>query len=312
MDKGVPSPQFEKLFKSLSQSERDSGASVKEILAGLRQEIEDCLLIGGVAPSIATSTKVQPVSAAGVASEWVLAEGVDPELRLMFIHGGSFISGTLTDHRHVNEALSQASEMAVLAVDYRLAPENPYPSGLDDCVTAWTWMQAYGPGGKGKPRATFLAGSSAGGGLAMATMLRLRDEGKPLPTAVAVFAPATDFTASSPSITERAHLDPVMRPEDYAWVANLYVADGTDLAHPYVSPAFGDFSGLPPFLVHAAERDLLHDDGKRVVERAKEASIDAKFKTLPGMTHGVQYWCHYVPEGLASLNEAGVYLKSHV
>lgn len=308
----MTSPQFQTLFSRLRRSERDPSASLEETISDVRQEIEDCLSIDGVVPSIAASTTISPVCAAGVASEWVLAEGVEPDLRIMFIHGGSFISGTLTGHRHVNKALSQASGMAVLSVDYRLAPENPYPAGLDDCVVAWTWMQAYGPGGEGKSRATFLVGSSAGGGLAMATMLRLRDEGKPLPAAAAAFAPATDFTASSPSMTERAHLDPVMRPEDYAWVANLYVADGTDLTHPYVSPAFGDFSGFPPFLVHAGERDVLHDDGKRVVARAKEAGIDARFKTLPGMTHGVQYWCHYVPDGLASLDEVGAYLKSHV
>ena len=95
------------------------------------------------------------------------------------------------------------------------------------------------------------------------------------------------------------------------WIAGLYVTDGTPLTHPYVSPAFGDYSGLPPFLVHAGEREILHDDGKRVVEAARAAGIDARFKTWPGLIHTTEFWCHYVPEGLASLNEVGAYLKSY-
>ena len=95
------------------------------------------------------------------------------------------------------------------------------------------------------------------------------------------------------------------------WVASLYVTDGTSLTHPYVSPVFGDYSGLPPFLVHVGEREVLHDDGKRVVEKARQAGVDARFKTLPGLIHDTEYWCHFVPEGLASIDEAGAYLKSH-
>ena len=173
-------------------------------------------------------------------------------------------------------------------------------------------MLAYGPAGEGVPREVFLAGDSAGGNLTMALMLRLRDEGRNLPKAAAAFSPTTDFTGSSPSMTERAHLDPSIDPQMVPWIASLYVTDGTPLTHPYVSPAFGDFSGLPPFLVHAGEREVLHDDGKRVVEKAKQAGVDARFKTLPGLIHTTEYWCHFVPEGLASLIEVGAYLKSHV
>jgi acetyl esterase/lipase len=183
---------------------------------------------------------------------------------------------------------------------------------LDDCVAAWTWMLANGPAGEAAPKDVFLAGDSAGGNLTMALMLRLRDEGRRLPKAAAAFAPATDFTGSSPSMTERAHLDPMIDPAALSWIASLYVTDGTPLTHPYVSPVFGDFAGLPPFLVHAGEREVLHDDGKRVVEKAREAGVDARFKTLPGLIHTTEYWCHYVPEGLASLNEVSAYLKSHV
>jgi acetyl esterase/lipase len=308
----MTSPQFQKLLDSTDHAAVDPEASLADVIAAYRQQTDECLVIDGVAPTIAPTTRVEKVRAGGVPSEWVLAEGADPDLRLMFIHGGGWVAGTLDGYRHQVEAMSRATGMAVLAIDYRLAPEHPFPAGLDDCVAAWTWMLANGPAGEAAPKDVFLAGDSAGGNLTFALMLRLRDEGRRLPKAAAAFAPATDFTGSSPSMTERAHLDPMIDPAALSWIASLYVTDGTPLTHPYVSPVFGDFAGLPPFLVHAGEREVLHDDGKRVVEKAREAGVDARFKTLPGLIHTTEYWCHYVPEGLASLNEVGAYLKSHV
>jgi len=268
-------------------------------------------VLDGIAPSLAADTRVTAVSAAGVPCEWVVAAGADPARRLFWIHGGGWIAGTLAGYRHQVEALSRATGMAALAVDYRLAPEHPYPAGLDDCVAVWCWMLENGPDGPGTPLSAMLAGDSAGGNLTFALMLRLRDEGRPLPKAAAAFAPATDFLGRSPSRTERAHLDPMIRPDSIAWIAGLYVQDGTPLDHPYISPVYGDFTGLPPFLVHAGEREVLHDDGQRIVEAARAAGVDARFRTLPGLVHTTEYWCHVVPEGLASLEDVGAFLVSH-
>jgi len=308
----MPSPQFQKLLGSLSQSSANPEAGREEIIAAYRQEISDCLVIDGVAPSIAATTKVKRVSAGGVPSEWVLAEAADPDLRILYIHGGGFMAGTLDCYRHVVEALSRASGMAVLTIDYRLAPENPFPAGLDDCVTAWRWMLCHGPRGEGVPKAAFQAGDSAGGHLALALMLRLRDEGWPLPKAAAAFSPGADFTGSAPSMTDRADIDPTFSRQKLDWVASVYVSDGTPLTHPYVSPYFGDYAGLPPFLIQTGEREVLHDDGKRVVEKARKSGVDARFEMLPHLIHGTENWCHFVPEGLATLNKAGNYLKSHL
>ena len=311
----MPSPEFARLLESLEKAKanetQSSDADLADTIAAYRQQTDDELIVDGVVPSIASTTKVDKVSAGAVPSEWVLAEGADPDLRLMFIHGGGWVAGTLDGYRHQVEALSRATGMAVLAIDYRLAPEHPYPAGLNDCVSAWTWMLANGPVGESAPRDVFLAGDSAGGNLTFALMLRLRDEGRRLPKAAAAFGPATDFTGASPSMTERAPFDPMIDPDMLPWIAELYVTDGTPLTHPYVSPVFGDFTGLPPFLVHSGEREVLHDDGLRVVEKAQAAGVDARFKTLPGMIHTTEYWCHCVPEGLESLNEVGAYLKSH-
>jgi acetyl esterase/lipase len=312
MGEGMPSQQFEMLLQTFGQSESDPDASLEESIAAYRRYCADCATVKGVSPVLAASTRVTPVVAHAVPSEWVLADGADPNLRLLFIHGGSFIAGSSAEYRQMTEALSRETGAAVLAPDYRLAPESPFPAGLDDCVAAWNWMLNHGPVGAAKSKANLLSGGSAGGGLALALMLRLRDEDKILPDAAAVFSPAADFTASSPSMTERAHLDPTIKKEDYAWVAGLYVADGTALTNPYVSPVFGDFSGLPPLMVFVGEREVMHDEAKSVADKARQAGIEAHFKPQPGMLHNIQYWCHYVPEGLASLKEAGAFLKSHI
>jgi acetyl esterase/lipase len=308
----VLSPQFRRLLASFAKPDVEPGASLKEIVAAYRRQTDACVVIDGCAPVIAPTTRVESILADGVPGEWVLAEGADPDLRLMFVHGGGWIAGTLDGYRHQVEAMSRATGMAVLAVDYRLAPEHPYPAGLNDCVASWMWMLENGPDGREVSRAPFLAGDSAGGNLIFALMLRLRDVGQPLPKAAAAFSPATDFTGASPSMKERAHLDPAIDPAMLPWIAGLYVVDDTPLTHPYVSPVHGDMTGLPPFLVHVGECEVLHDDAERIVDKAKEAGVDARLKTLPGLIHTTEYWCHYVPEGLASLNEVGAYLKSHV
>ena len=161
----------------------DPSDSLEEIIAAFRRQIDDCPVVDGVAPIIAPSTRAEKVSAGGMPSEWVLAEGADPDLRLMFIHGGGWIAGALDGYRHQVEALSRATGMAVLAIDYCLALEHPYPGGLNDCAAAWLWMLENGPSGAGAPDDVFLAGDSAGGNLAFALMLRLRDVDQRLPKA---------------------------------------------------------------------------------------------------------------------------------
>jgi len=311
----MPSPQLQSLIRTLQEARdnavADPAQDTATTVAAYRAETDACLVLDGVAPVIAADTRVDPVRADGVPCEWIKVPGADPARRLLWIHGGGWVAGTLAGYRHQVEALSRVTGMAVLAVDYRLAPEHPYPAGLDDCVTAWMWLLENGPGGPGAPGVAMLAGDSAGGNLTFALMLRLRDEGKPLPLAAAAFAPATDFLGKSPSRTERAHLDPALSPDGITFIRSLYIQDDTPWDHPYVSPVYGDFTGLPPFLVHAGEREILHDDGLRLVEAARTAGVDARFTTLPGLIHTTEYWLHVVPEGLESLNTVGAFLKSH-
>jgi len=307
----MASPQMQKLLESLGRSNANPPTSRDELIAAYRWETDDSWVIDGSSPTIDESTAVERTLAASVPAEWVVAETANPELRIMHIHGGGFIAGTLDRYRHVAEALSRASGMAVLSIEYRLAPENPFPAGLDDCVTAWNWMLQHSPTGDANPNSVFLTGSSAGGHMALALMLRLRDENFQPPNAAAAFSPGADFTGTAPSMTNCADIDPCFSRKDLDLIASIYVSDGTPLTHPYLSPLFGDFTGLPPFLIQTGEREVLHDDGKRVVDKARNVGVNAHFKTLPGLIHCTENWCHAVPEGLAVLNEAGNFLKQY-
>ena len=150
------------------------------------------------------------IDAGGVPCEWLLAKGADPDRRLLYIHGGGWTSGGLESHRPLSARLSAATGCAVLAVDYRLAPEHPFPAGLDDCIATYAWLRANGPNGAGPARSVFVAGDSAGGNLTLALLLALSQRNLPLPNAAVPISPATDFLATGESFRTRAERDPII------------------------------------------------------------------------------------------------------
>nr|WP_054689420.1 alpha/beta hydrolase fold domain-containing protein [Desulfosarcina cetonica] len=165
-----------------------------------------------------------PVKTDHIPMEWVMASGADAHRRILYIHGGSWISGSLAGYRAFLSRISQATGAVVLAVDYRLAPEHPFPAGLDDCVQAYQWMRENGPHNPWPASATFLMGDSAGGNLALASLLKINDDSLPLPTAVVAISPATDFTGKSPSLASRASVDPIIHPDILPALIPIYLA----------------------------------------------------------------------------------------
>ena len=151
-----------------------------------------------------------PVKNGSLALEWVVADGADPNRRILYLHGGSWISGSPAGYRAFLSRVSQASGAVVLAVDYRLAPEHKFPAALEDCTEAYRWMRQHGPGGQAPTASAYLMGDSAGGNLALATLLKARDLKLTLPEAVVAISPATDFTGGSPSLVSRAAVDPII------------------------------------------------------------------------------------------------------
>jgi sialidase-1 len=235
-------------------------------------------------PSLPDIT-LRKVPVAGVDGEWVVASGADPDVRLLYLHGGGWVSGSAGNYLPLAARISEVARCAVLAVNYRLAPEHPFPAGLNDCVDAHGWLMENGPAGPGRARTTFIAGDSAGGNLTLAALLALRDRRLPLPAAAVAISPATDFTFASPSLSQVA--DPIISARTMPEFRERYL-QGSDPHQPLASPVFGDFTGIPPLLIQTGAEEMLRDDSIRVARKARRDGVPVQLEIWPGMVHVFQ------------------------
>ncbi len=225
------------------------------------------------------------VKVGDVPCEWVMTPEADPDVRLLYLHGGGWVSGSGGSYLPLAAEISLAAKCAVLLPDYRLAPEHPFPAGLDDCVAAHDWIVANGPSGPGTARVTFIAGDSAGGNLTLATLLALRERQRTLPAGAIAISPATDFTLSSQSL--KSVSDPIISARTMPEFRDRYLV-ATDPRHPLASPLFGDFRGLPPILIQTGEHEMLRDDSIRVAKKARADGVPVTLEIWPGMVHVFQ------------------------
>jgi len=202
-----------------------------------------------------------------ISCEWVLAPGADHDVRLLYLHGGGFVSGSGAYYLPLAAHISAAAKCAVLLPDYRLAPEHAFPAGFEDCIAAHQWILSNGPSGPGPAKATFIAGDSAGGSLTLATLLALRDRRLPLPAGGIPLSPTTDFTLASESL--KTEDDPIISARTMPLFRDLYLGK-TDPRNPLASPVFGDYRGIPPLLIQVGEHEMLRDDSIRVAAKVRE------------------------------------------
>lgn len=243
------------------------------------------------------------------AGEWVQAAGARPDHRILYVHGGSWMSGSPDGYRPLAARISRETGCAVFVVDYRLAPEHPFPAGLDDCADAWRWLAANGPESAAPAAVLHLVGDSAGGNLALATALRLRDGGERLPDAVAALSPAVDLTWQSPSLRTRADVDPILRPDRLHQVSEAYVQGAERMDHPYVSPLYGDFRGLCRFLIQVGDREVLLDDARRLAARMAEQGVDVALQEYPAMPHVFQLFAPTVGAATDAIERIGAFVR---
>ena len=267
-----------------------------------------------------TGVRLQEVDADGVSAEWVVAEGADPQKRLLYIHGGRFMMGSPRSHRVITTTLSRIANASVLAIDYRLMPENKRVACIEDCQTAYKWVLENGPDGKtGAPSSFFIAGDSAGGNLSLMTIAWARDLGLPAVNAAVALSPLTDSTFSSPSMRSNIATDHMLGPSLGSITkmpSTIRVWLGLMLGRirpndPRVSPIFGDLSGLPPTLVHASEAEMLLDDSRRWVNKALEAGTDATLQTWPHVLHVWHIFGDKMPEAKEAFENIGRFLGRH-
>ena len=261
--------------------------------------------IGGLERFLPTpaDASLRPVSADGVACEWVAAPGASHDRAILYLHGGGYAIGSIGTHRTLGYNLSQAAGAQVLIVDYRLAPEHPYPAALDDAVTAWRWLLKQG----GKAGRAAIAGDSAGGGLAVATMLKLRELGEPLPACAFLSSPWTDLAGTGASVEKNAAVDPTVKGRFLTWFSALYM-NGADPRTPYASPLYADLKGLPPMLIHVGAVEILLDDSTRLAERARAAGVEVECEVWPDMLHVWHLFAPMLSEGREAIAKAGAFI----
>ena len=250
---------------------------------------------------------VTSVDVDGIPAEWLDAPDIESNRVLLYLHGGGYVIGSIATHRGLTAALSRAANCRVLALDYRLAPENPYPAAVEDATTAYRWLLAQGYGA-GK---IAISGDSAGGGLTLATLLSLKDSGDPLPAAAAPISPWTDMEGSGESMKTKVDLDPMVEPGGLMGMARLYMGDNADYRTPTASPVHGDYTTLPPLLIQVGELETLLDDATRVADRAKAAGVDVNLEVWDEMVHVWHLFAPMLPEGREAITRIGNFVKQH-
>jgi epsilon-lactone hydrolase len=252
-----------------------------------------------------------PVRAGHIPMEWVVAGAANPNRRILYIHGGSWVSGSLSGYRAFLSRVSLAAQAAVLAVDYRLAPEHIFPAALEDCVQAFQWMRENGPGGEEPPGATYLMGDSAGGNLALSALLKARDAKLALPAAVIAISPATDLTCGSPSLVSRAAVDPIISPTILPALIRSYLGSNAQPTDPYASPLFGNYSGMPPLLLQVGDAEVLLDDSTRLAKHAARQGCEVTLEVWQGMPHVFQGFAPFLPEASEAIDRIGAFIRRH-
>jgi acetyl esterase/lipase len=253
-------------------------------------------------------TTVAPETIGTLPAEWVHGPGAEGDAAVLYLHGGAFVAGSPATHRELAARVSRAAGAPVLSVDYRLAPEHPFPAAVQDAERAFRWLLDHGHA----PERLIVGGDSSGGGLALQTLLTLRDGGVPLPAAAFFMSPVTDWVdLSSDSFAARATWDPLVTPAQCRYTASLY-AGSPAADSPLLRPTQMDLSGLPPLWIHVGEDEILLGDAERLASRAAEAGVEVTFKVWPGMWHGFQAAARYVPEARQSLEELARFLRERL
>lgn len=296
----MPSREFEQILSQIRNTAiSNPGLSMTEV----RAQTEEMF---GRLPSL-SEARVTTADASGVPAEWVQAPQATDRAVVLFLHGGGYNICSPRTHRSFTTHLSQAAGCRVLSIAYRLAPEHPYPAAVDDAVTVYRWLLAQGiaPGRIG------FAGDSAGGGLAVATMLRLRDEDAPLPAAAYLVSPWVDLTRTEAAWGPYKDRDPLLNPEQLERMALGYLA-GRSPRTPLASPLYADLSRLPPLLVQVGTHEVLLDDSVRLAERARAAGVSVTLETLEAMVHGFHVFVGMMPEASAALAAGGRFLRERL
>lgn len=255
--------------------------------------------------SLAKNIKIQQVQLDDVTCEWAYLENAPLDKVIIYLHGGGFCIGSINTFRYFTSRLAKATGIKVLYVEYRLAPEHPFPSALEDIISVYQSLLSQGISSEN----IIFVGDSAGAGLCLSSTLALRDNGEPLPTALVLFSPWTDLTLTSKSLETNAKKDPLVFIDDQKKLVAAYTK-GTDVKNPLISPRFGNFNEFPPLLIHTGTDEILLDDSLNLVEKAKKDGVEVTLKLWKGMFHVFSIFPDHTPEGKKSFKEVVAFIHN--
>lgn len=253
----------------------------------------------------AFGVNVEQTQIAGVDVDWLRPKKARTDKVILYLHGGAYVIGSPRTHRQLVSHLARMAGVTAVLPDYRLAPEHPFPAGLDDAVAVYGGLLEAGF----KPEDIIISGDSAGGGLSAATLLSLRHAGVPMPAAAVLLSPFMDVTGSGESATTRADRDPWFDIADLTVVTRYYCPDESEWRNPLVSPVFANVAGLPPMLIQVGDDEILLSDSTRFAEKLEAAGGEVELEIWPHMWHVFQMFIGKMPEARAAVRKMSKYIK---
>lgn len=294
----------------MSEATETGGREIDAVIAMIEanpfaEEVADVRVqFDAMGAPIADDIKVEKIDANGVPCQMLTPPGADADRVIVYVHGGGYVFGSLVSHGGVVGELARASACRALQVDYRLAPEHPFPAAVEDACAAYRYLVANGTA----PEKITIMGDSAGGGLAIATIVALRDAGDTGPGAVVCLSPWVDLEGTGDSVTSRADRDPMVDPEMLHGIAATYLA-GADPKSPAASPIHANLNGLPPLLIQVGEREILFSDAEALATKAKIAGADVTFEEWPEMIHVWHLFYPMLTEGRDAIKRVGEFVQ---
>jgi acetyl esterase/lipase len=292
----VASEQLKKVIEIITSQPRNPNASIERRRAGMEK----------ISERVAPDVKCVPVDAGSVPAEWIEPPDAVSGRVILYLHGGGYVTGSIVTHRAMVARIARASKARALLLDYRLAPEHPFPAAVDDATAAYRWLLAQGIA----PGKIVIAGDSAGGGLTLATLAALKASKDPMPAAAVPISPWNDLEGTGDSVKTRASKDPMVQGNDLVPMAKMYY--GTqDPKNPLISPLHADFRGFPPLLIQVGDAEVLLDDATRVAERAKAAGVQVELEVWDEMVHVWHVFAKLLPEGQQAIDKIGKFVIAH-
>jgi epsilon-lactone hydrolase len=265
----------------------------------------DMRLLERLTPPPPAGTETIQVRAGRLTLYRVTTPASQPHRHVLYLHGGAYVAGSPANYRHFIWRLANATEACIWMLEYRLAPEHPFPAALEDAVEAYKWIRDE----RLDLQQFFVMGDSAGGGLTLCLLLKLRDDGMPLPDAAVAMSPWTDLALTGPSLRSNAAADPMLNAEHVPELARLYLG-GADPRTPYASPLYGDPAGLPPVLIQVGSDEILRDDGVRMAEKLRNANPRSRLEIGRRMPHVWPSFVPLMPEARRAIADIGEFISS--